>query len=213
MKLLIISGTPKTDGVTYSFVKVAEDTIAELGMEAEVIRLAGMNLTKCKMCGDGWGICFKEHYCVFGKNDGFSELQEKVKEADAYIYITPVYWGEISEELKIFVDKMRRCEATKQWDDRKEEVSFFAGKPSLLVAVAGGGGGGIVSCFADLERAIAQWSGDSWPREKAGIFDFVAVNRWNQEYKRETLKAAIKEMVKYYSSEPAEYIPPAISRK
>ncbi|MCL2399534.1 MAG: flavodoxin family protein [Defluviitaleaceae bacterium] len=213
MKILIISGTPKTDGVTYSFVKTSEETIAELGMEVETVRLAGLNLTKCKMCKDGWGICFKDHYCSFGDEDGFNKLQEKVKEADAYIYITPVYWGELSEDLKIFVDKLRRCQASKQWDSREEEVSFLIGKPSILVAVAGGGGGGIISAFEDLERAIVQWGGNNWPHEKSGIFDHIAVNRWNQEYKRETLKAAIKEMVKYHDSEPAEYIPPLISRE
>jgi len=197
MKLLIISGTPKTDGITYSFVQAAKETADELGVEAEVLRLSGMDLSKCKMCDDGWGICFSEHKCIFGDADGFNELQKKVQAADAYVYLTPVYWGEISEELKIFMDKLRRCQATKQWDSREEEVSFHKGKPSIMVAVAGGGGGGIVTTFADIERAIAQMSGDEWPRESSGIFDYIAVNRWNQDYKRDALKAAITAMVNY----------------
>jgi multimeric flavodoxin WrbA len=196
MNLLIISGTPKTEGITYSFVKAAEETASKLGIKAEVIRLAGLNLAKCKMCSDGWGICFSDHRCEFGDSDGFSALQEKVKNADAFVYITPVYWGEISEEMKIFMDKLRRCEATKQWDKRDDEISFHKGKPSIIVAVAGGGGGGIVTTFADLERAIGQMGGDEWPREKTGIFDFVGVNRWNQSYKIEALKAAVASMFK-----------------
>ena len=199
MKLLIVNGTPKTDGICYSFVTVAEETAKGLGVEHETIRLAGLNLAKCKMCGDGWGICFREHRCIFGEKDGFNELQKKVQNADAYIYITPVYWGEISEEFKIFFDKLRRCEATKQWDDREEEVTFLKGKPSIMVASAGGGGGGIVTAFADIERAVVQMGGDAWPREEAGIFDYIAVNRWNQGYKRETLKSAITEMVRYHT--------------
>ena len=197
MKLLIISGTPKTDGITYSFVKTAEEAAAELNINSETIRLSSMNITKCKMCNDGWGICFREHRCIFGDKDGFNDLQKKMLEADAYVYITPVYWGEISEELKIFVDKLRRCQATKQWDSRPEEVSFHRDKPSIVVAAAGGGGGGIISTFADMERAITQMSGDGWPRETAGIFDWIAVNRWNQHYKRDTLREAITKMVYY----------------
>jgi len=197
MKILVINATPKTDGICYSFVTTAAETAAQLGVEAEVIRLSSMNLSKCKMCDDGWGICFNEHRCIFGDKDGFNDLQKKVQEADAFVYITPVYWGEINEELKIFLDKLRRCQATKQWDNRETEVSFLNGKPSIMVASAGGGGGGIVSTFADIERAISQMSGDSWPRELNGVFDYIAVNRWNQAYKRETLKAAITEMVKY----------------
>jgi len=199
LNILIISGTPKTDGITHSFVKTAEETAAELQVKAETIRLSGMNITKCKMCDDGWGICFREHKCVFGDKDGFNSLQNKVKNADAFIYITPVYWGEISEELKIFADKLRRCQATKQWNPSKSEASFHKDKPSIAVAVAGGGGGGIVSAFADIERAVSQMGGDNWPRESSGIFDWIGVNRWNQDYKRDALKAAITKMVKYHT--------------
>ncbi|MCL2840449.1 MAG: NAD(P)H-dependent oxidoreductase [Defluviitaleaceae bacterium] len=202
MKILIINGTPKTDGITYSFVETAKETCISIGAESDIITLAGaygVNLQKCKMCDEGWGICFKEHYCIFGEKDGFSLLQEKVKSADAYIFITPVYWGEMSEMLKIFLDKLRRCEATKQWDSREAQISFIKGKPSIFVANAGGGGGGIVSTFAGLERAVVQMGGDEWPRETAGIFDMIAVNRWNQAYKRDTLKSAITEMYAYYN--------------
>lgn len=195
MKLLIVNGTPKNDGLCYSFVTAAEETAAGLGAEAEVIRLSSINLSKCKMCGDGWGICFKEHQCKYGNEDGFNALQKKVEEANAYVFITPVYWGEASEEMKLFFDKLRRCQATKQWDDREEEVSFLKGKPSIIVASAGGGGGGIINTFMQTERAIEQMGGDSWPRERAGIFDYIAVNRWNQGYKREALKAALTEMI------------------
>ena len=197
MKLLIISGTPKTDGLTYSFVTAAEETAINEKIEAEVVTLSKMNLSKCKMCGDGWGVCFREHYCAFGDDDGFNALQKKVQDADAYVYITPVYWGEISEEFKTFIDKLRRCQATKQWDSRTEEVSFLKGKPSILVAVAGGGGGGILSTLRGFERAIEQMGGDSHPREQAGIFDYIAVNRWNKEYKRTALKEAIKKLIQF----------------
>ena len=189
MKILIISGTPKLEGLTYSFVKAAEGTTVESGNEAEVIRLSGMDLTKCKMCGDGWGSCFSEHKCKFGDADGFNELQNKVRDADAFVYITPVYWGEISEDMKIFFDKLRRCQATKQWDDKIDEGSALSGKTGIMVAVAGGGGGGIVSTFSDIERAVSHMGGN--------IFDYIAVNRWNQEYKREALIAAVKTLISH----------------
>jgi len=203
MKLLIISGTPKTEGITHSFVEAAVEVANERGINAEAIRRSDEKLDKCKMCGDGWGICFKQHVCAFGEEDGFSALQKKMHEADAYVYITPVYWGEMSEELKIFIDKLRRCEATKQWDARESEVSQLKGKPSIIVANAGGGGGGTITAFMDIKRALVHMSADAWPRETSGIFDMIAVNRWNQEYKRVALKAAIAEMHKYFTGELA----------
>lgn len=193
--LLIINATPKTDGLCYSFVEAAKEAAANLMLYCEVINLAGAGLKKCVMCYDGWGICFKEHVCVFGDADGFSNLQQKVKMADAFVYITPVYWGEVSEELKVFWDKLRRCEATKQWDERAEEVSFHKNKPSIIVAAAGGGCGGIISTFAQMERTIEHMSENTGLMNgNAGVFDYIAVNRWNQEYKRVALKAAIAEM-------------------
>ena len=201
-KILILSGTPKIEGITYSFVKTAEETAKEIGLEYETVALSQIGLQKCKMCKDGWGICFKEHVCQF--NETFNILQEKVKQADAFIYISPVYWGEISEDMKIFLDKLRRCQATKQWDSREEEVSYHKDKPSIIVVNAGGGGGGILTAFQDIERAVSQMGGDSWPKYKAGICDFIAVNRWNQEYKRESLRAAIKIMKNYAKTDPSD---------
>ncbi|MCL1988954.1 MAG: NAD(P)H-dependent oxidoreductase [Firmicutes bacterium] len=203
MNILIINGTPKTTGLCYSFVTAAEDAAKQAGSTFETISLSKLNLNKCKMCGDGWGPCFEEHYCVFGEKDGFTQLQAKVEKSDAFIYITPVYWGEISEEFKIFLDKLRRCEATKQWDSREGKVSFLKDKPSIIVASAGGGGGGIVTTFADIERAISQMGGDAWPRETHGIFDFIAVNRWNKSYKLDTLKLAVKAMIAHLENPKA----------
>ena len=192
MKLLILNGTPKTDGLCHSFVKASEEAAVSCGIKTETVQLSSLNLTKCKMCGNGWGICFSEHKCAFGDGDGFNDLQMKVKNADAFIYITPVYWGLPSEDLKLFLDKLRRCQATKQWDSRDDEASFLRNKPSIIVASAGGGGGGIISTFVEIEQAISHMDGKSWVY--GGIFDYIAVNRWNQDYKREALKAAIKEM-------------------
>ena len=200
MKLLIINGTPKRDGITYSFVEAAQEAAVNLGIESDVINLSGKNgenLEKCRMCGEGWGVCFGEHYCAFGEKDGFTALQKRMRDADAYVYVTPVYWGEMSEEMKIFIDKLRRCEATKKWDKREGEVSILAGKPSIIVANAGGGGGGTITAFMDIKRALVHMEGDAQPRETNGIFDMIAVNRWNQVYKRDALKAAIAEMYAY----------------
>ncbi|MCL2501354.1 MAG: flavodoxin family protein [Defluviitaleaceae bacterium] len=195
-KLLIVNATPKKDGLSYSFVQAAKEAADTLGLNSEILRLAGLGLQKCMMCYDGWGICFKEHRCAFGEKDGFGKVQKMISEADAFVYVTPVYWGEISEELKIFWDKLRRCETTKQWNGKEESISFHKNKPSIIVAAAGGGGGGIPSTFVAMDRAVDQLGEHTGHMNgTAGIFDYIAVNRWNQVYKREALKAAISEMM------------------
>ena len=194
MKLLVLSGTPKTSGITYSFVTTAEMTAKEEGIECKTLHLVQLDLKKCKMCGEGWGICFNQSINALGDEDGFYSIQKMMREAGAFVYISPVHWGEISEDFKIFLDKLRRCRAAKQWDGDEEQATFLEGKPSILVAVAGGGGGGILSALMDFQRAIEQMNGDQWPREHAGIFDYITVNSWNQSYKREAFVNSLKKM-------------------
>ena len=75
----------------------------------------------------------------------------------------------MSEAMKAFFDRYRRCEAT------KGENSALRGKQVLLVASPGGTGNGMVSCFEQMERLCRHL--------KAEVFDFVGVNRWNSAYK------------------------------
>ena len=195
-KILIVNATPKNDGLCFSFVETAKETTESLGLEADVLRLARLGLGKCQMCHDGWGICFKEHRCVLGDKDGFSGLQQRVASADAFVYVTPVYWGEYSEDLKIFWDRLRRCETTKQWNGKDDVVSFHKNKPSIIIASAGGGGGGIATTLVAMERAVDQLGEHCGLQNgRSGVFDYIAVNRWNQVYKREALRAAITEMI------------------
>ena len=196
MKLLIISGTPKKDGLCHSLVTAAYESAAGSGAEAEIINLSDLKLLPCKMCDDGWGICGTEHRCIYGDEDGFNLLQEKFAPANAFVFITPVYWGEVSEGLKCFFDRLRRCQATKNRDMEKIGFSFFADKSSILVASAGGSGNGILSALTQMERAVSHMGGDKNPKDRCGICDLIGVNRWNQDYKREALKAAVEALVR-----------------
>ena len=140
MKVLIISGSPRSEGICHSLVNAALDTCKEFGAEAEVLKLSDQKLDHCKMCGEGWGICRSEHRCQYGDQDGFNTLQEKFSRSDAFVFITPVYLGDVSEAFKGFFDKLRRCQASKRWNEDENIKSFFTDKPSILVASAGGSG-------------------------------------------------------------------------
>lgn len=87
----------------------------------------------------------------------------------------------MSEAMKGFFDKFRRCEAT------RGDEGALAGKPVLLVVSPGGSGNGIINCLEQLERL--------YHHLHAKIFDYIGVNRWNREYKLISIKAAAKTMV------------------
>jgi multimeric flavodoxin WrbA len=179
MKVLIITGTPKSEGLCCSCVKAASEGVGRSGADFEVIRLCDEKLNRCAICDEGWGICREEHICRFG-GDGFNAIQQKMADADALILVTPVYWGDITEAMKAFFDRFRRCEAM------KGEGGAMAGKPVLLVVSPGGSGNGMISALEQLERLCRHLS--------AKIFDYIGVNRWNQAYKLVTIGAAAQAM-------------------
>lgn len=179
MKVLIISGTPKTEGLSCSCVDAVHDGVIESGASVEVIRLCDEKLSNCAMCDEGWGDCRDKHICRFG-DDGFSAIQQKIVEANAIAIVTPVYWGDMTEAMKGFFDRFRRCEAI------RGDEGALAGKPVLLVVSPGGSGGGMISCLEQIERLSHHL--------RAKIFDYIGVNRWNQEYKFVAIKAAAKAM-------------------
>jgi Multimeric flavodoxin WrbA len=197
MKILIISGTPNKDGLCQSLVTAAFETAVQSGAEADIVNLADFGLSSCKMCGNGWGKCLSENCCEYGGEDGFDTIQSKCGEADAFVLVTPVYYREPSEAFKAFMSRIRRCESTKNRSNGN--VSFFANKPSILVASAGGGVGMIVA-LAEIERALDHMGGVANPPTRNGIYDYIAVNSWNKEYKRDTLKAAVASLVKSFET-------------
>ncbi|MGA2547989.1 MAG: flavodoxin family protein [Rectinemataceae bacterium] len=180
MNVLIISGTPKHEGLTHSCVQSARDGVVKAGGDCAIVNPCEAKLDCCEVCNDGWGTCQKEHVCSFG-DDGFTAIQDKIAGMDALILVTPVYWGEMSEAMKAFFDRYRRCEAT------KGDKSALHGKQILLIAVPGDSGNGMVSCFEQMERLCRHL--------RAEIFDFVGVNRWNKEYKLVTISAAAAALV------------------
>jgi multimeric flavodoxin WrbA len=182
MKLVVLSASPNTGGLTVACARAAVEGAAgaATGLDVQEIRLNGAGVGLCRACGDGWGTCRTEHRCQV--EDGFQHIHRQVVAADALVLVTPVYWGEMSEIAKAFTDRLRRCEAS------AGDASRLKGKPVIAVAAAGGSGGGLVSCLGSMERLIQHL--------RARQYDLVAVNRWNRDGKIRAIAAAAAAMVR-----------------
>jgi multimeric flavodoxin WrbA len=181
MRVLIFSSSPNVDGLTAACASAALQGVMQAGGQAEEIRLNDLNIGACAACDDGWGTCRSEHLCDV--LDDFQSLHERTLEADAYIFVTPVYWGDLSESMKAFTDRLRRCEAS------RADESGLSQKPVIMIAAAGGSGNGMITCLASQERWIQHLRARKW--------DFVPVNRWNREYKLDTIRNSAAAMVKH----------------
>ena len=179
MNVLVLSASPNKDGLTAACAAAAVEGARQAGGHAEEVRLNDLQIGMCQACDNGWGTCLKDHECQV--EDDFQALHGRICQADAYVLVTPVYWGEMSESAKAFTDRLRRCEAT------RGDESGLAVKPVLAVAAAGGSGNGMITCLLSMERWIEH--------TRARKFDFVPVNRWNREYKLAAIREAARSMV------------------
>ena len=177
---LIITVSPNADGLTAACGRAALHGIEQTGKGGEIVDLCTLNIQACLVCGDGWGSCLEEHRCVI--DDGFGALQTRLKEAEGLVLVTPVYWGQQSERMKYFCDRLRRCEAT------KGDESILAGKKINLVAAAGGTGNGTISCLTDMEL---------WCRHMRAVpFERMGVTRFTREAMLSVIEKASIELTK-----------------
>ncbi len=179
MNVLVISSSPNTDGLTAACASAAIKGVRQAGAEAEEVRLNDLSVGLCHACNDGWGPCRTEHACQV--QDGFQALHARVQKADALVLVTPVYWGGMSESMKAFADRLRRCEAT------RASASWLLDKPVIAVAAAGGGGGGMITCLLNMERWVQHVKGT--------VFDLIPIKRWSRAYKLETIRESARAMV------------------
>ncbi len=185
-KVAIVTASPNKNGLTASCGEAAKRGAESAGATVDLIDLNDHNVARCQVCDTGYGICRTEHRCII--EDDFPALKERLTEADAYVVVSPVYWGELSEPAKAFLDRLRRCEATAR------EESRLAGKLCMGVAAAGGSGAGTITCLFSLQQFFNQVRSD--------IFDLFSVTRKSREHKLRAIESGTARMVEHLKKTP-----------
>lgn len=100
MKIVGLLGSPRTEGNSSTIANHFLKTAASLGAETSTYVLNRLNYRGCQGCY----VCkTKLDRCVL--NDDLAEVLDAVKEADAVLFASPVYYGDITSQLKGFVDR------------------------------------------------------------------------------------------------------------
>lgn len=168
MQVLAIIGSRNPEGQTARATKAVLAGFRRAGGEVEALYLPAMHLERCRQCGDsGWGTCRSEGHCVI--EDEMDAIVSQIVAADAVVWATPVYYGDLSESTRTLTDRLRRC-ATHMADP-----TGIKGVPAVGICVAGGGGGGAPSCCVSLEKVLGRIGFD--------MVDMVPVRRQNLDAK------------------------------
>ena len=100
MKVLLINGSPKSDGNTSIAIDEMVKTFHEEGVETEVIQVGNKVIRGCIGCGK----CFEKGSCVF--DDIVNETAPKLAAADGLVIATPVYYASANGTLVSFLDRL-----------------------------------------------------------------------------------------------------------
>lgn len=123
MKVLLVNGSPRQYGCTYTALSEAARALEVRGIGSEIFWVGSGPVQGCTGCGG----CRKSGACVF--RDPIMELGARIGEFDGFIFGTPVYYGGPSGQILSVMNRLFYSSSGK-----------MAGKPvSAVVSCRRGG--------------------------------------------------------------------------
>lgn len=201
MKALVISGSRNPEGRTALLIKSLCKGVESSGGETEVIYLPNVDVELCQQCNsDGWGICRDGDKCII--DDDFPSIVEKMDSADVTVFANPVYFGDLSESMKAFLDRLRRIKTTIPKQPVPSAPGPFnndEGPVAVGLCYAGGSGNGTTSCAMNLERILMFCGFD--------VVDMIPARRENLDIKLMIVEQTGKWLATIPSSSKCELEP------
>ncbi len=143
MNILGISGSPNTDGNTAFSVKYALNLISGPSISTKYISLGERFINPCVAC---WS-CQKDKKCIYNDMD---DIYEALRWCDGLIIGSPVYFGMVSGQLKVMMD---RCVVFRPSYDLQLDLS---GKTGCGIACGGFRNGGQETTLQNIQTFMLQ---------------------------------------------------------
>ncbi|NMC10368.1 MAG: flavodoxin family protein [Methanothrix sp.] len=125
--ILGISGSPRKMA-TEHILKEALKMLEERGFRTELFTVRAKSIGPCRHCD----FCLKNKECMI--KDDMYQLYPLIREAEGYVFATPVYNGSISAQTKIVIDRTRATLAA--------DPKALSRKPGMAIAIGGDRMGG-----------------------------------------------------------------------
>ena len=136
MKVILVNGSPHEKGCTYTALAEVAGILAEEGLAAQIFQLGSDAISGCTDCG----ACFTLGRCVI--DDKVNEFLALAKEADGFVFGSPVYYASANGALTSFMDR-----------------AFFAGSDAFYLkpaaAVISARRAGTTATFDQLNKYFA----------------------------------------------------------
>ena len=99
MKIVIINGSPRTDGVTAAILHSMEKQLRDYGAEVTYFELSLLTMSQCKGCC----ACYSTGHCHI--NDDAEKLSIAISKADGLVLGSPTYASNVSGYMKLMIDR------------------------------------------------------------------------------------------------------------
>ena len=99
MKVLLVNGSPHKENCTYTALSEVARTLSEEGIETEIFWIGNKPIGGCIGCR----ACMQKGKCVF--DDVVNEFVEKAKDADGFIFGSPVHFAGATGNMTAFMDR------------------------------------------------------------------------------------------------------------
>jgi multimeric flavodoxin WrbA len=126
MKALLVNGSPHKQGNTGIALGYVADSLREEGIEAEIYHIPRGPVSGCNACG---ACASRDNRCVID-GDAVNVILEKMKDSDAFIVGSPVYYASPNGQLLSVLDRVFFAGG----------AELFAGKPGAAVCAVRRGG-------------------------------------------------------------------------
>ena len=100
LKVLMINGSPKSNGNTSIALREMEKVFKENGVDVETVTVGNKAIRGCVACNS----CYEKGKCVF--DDIVNELAPKFEEADGIVVASPVYFASANATLIATLDRL-----------------------------------------------------------------------------------------------------------
>lgn len=163
MKVLLINGSPRQKGNTFTALSAVAEGLEKEGISSEIVWIGNKPIRGCIACNRCWT---KPGACAFN-DDVCNTISGKYAEADALVVGSPVYYGQPNGALLSVIQR--------SFYSNGESI---AGKPAAAIAVCRRGG------------ATAAFEALNLPFQMMDM-PVIGSQYWNIVYGREPGQAAL----------------------
>lgn len=121
MKIVVLNGSPRRHGNTDIMTEAFQKSAEQKQHTVEILHIADKKITGCRDCK----YCYA-HDGACAIQDDMQQVRAALEDADMVVFASPIYWFDISAQLKTVIDRLYACGS----------IGFHFHKTALLLNAA-----------------------------------------------------------------------------